>query len=141
MPETPTLPTFRESPDSSGILVTILPDYGGENVYAFWIEDCYTPPVYMVRGDSLEDAWDTFIVSPAPALRHYVLRDDDPYLSDYIPDWNGPAPATLEDVGAAWADGRTSGIERNDNGDLVVTESIRACAWSDRPWGPGRPRI
>lgn len=78
----------------------------GEGWFAFWIEDCFDPPTWLVRGENFSDAYDWFLCS---AERHLIAEE-----SDLEP----------EMVEALKRGDCVSGLSYNDNGTLVWTEAV-----------------
>lgn len=105
-------------------------DSSGSQAWVFWIEDSYFPATYLVRGDSFEDAYNSFLCDPR--VEEQIGVADDNYIGDYINGWHGPAPATMADLEAAWKDDATW-ITVNDNGVPLDTESAQGV--SAETWG------
>lgn len=111
-------------------------DSWGENGYLLWVENCFDPPVFFVRGQNFSDAYEWFICDP---LVEAWLKVDD-YYEDYIEGWDGKwvygvgttNPATLEDLEKAYSDSKTHSIEWNDNGVLVDTSAVNGKWWKGK---------
>ena len=86
--------------------------YGGTALFAAWNEDCFDPPIYLIRADGWSDAYDVAINSLAP-----VVTDDDlgrPVAEFCEGEW-------ADEGGYAWA----------EDGQLVYTEALRLKALTD----------
>lgn len=79
----------------------------GKGWYLFWVEDCFDPPVYLVRGESFEDAYDWFLTEKENLLAVDLDFLDDAEKNELIT--NGTLP----------------GMDYNDNGTLIYTEAIQ----------------
>ena len=71
---------LRDNSDSFGTIQEILIDESDDKWFLFWVEDCYTPPIYLVSADSLDTAYEIFIDYAAEKC-HLKIETED--LSDY----------------------------------------------------------
>lgn len=80
-------------------------DSTGDCAYLMWIEDCFDPTVYFVRGENLSDAYAWFLCDPR--VERAMAVD----AADIAAEFDTPAKQE-----AALNDGV---VEYNDNGTLV----------------------
>lgn len=70
--------------------VMIFADYGGSDLYACFAESGYEPSVFLVAGDSWQDAYDNFLVIPRVVeeigVKDFELGDYDPETVKYNDD-------------------------------------------------------
>lgn len=57
-----------------------IPDSWGSKAYVMWVENCFDPCTYLVRGDSFQDAYDWFICDDH-VLNHIRITDEE--MGDY----------------------------------------------------------
>jgi hypothetical protein len=93
-------------------------DYGGQHGYLFWVEDQFAPPVFFVRGDNFSEAYENFLCHPLVEAWQEIT---DPTEYGFA-DW--------EAFRIAFENSDVAGVEYNDNGKLLDTESING-----RPMG------
>lgn len=82
----------------------VVVEYGGSDLFVFCLADCYFPTMYLVAGDSLEDAYDNFLV--IPAIEEQV-RIEDFEMGDYDPET----------------------VKYNDNNVAIDTDNVQG--WSE----------
>ena len=74
-------------------------DSYGPGLYVMWIEDCFDPTIYMVRGESFEDAFAWFICEEKIEAQLRITPEE---MGDYDED----------------------SLTYNDNGVAVDTEMV-----------------
>lgn len=62
-------------------VVRVIDEYSSGGFFVCFLDDCYDPPMYLVRGDSWDDAYDNFMVDPK--IESFIMLDD---LTDLDPD-------------------------------------------------------
>ena len=100
-------------------------DSWGDNAYLFWVEDCYFPTLYYVRGDSFQDAMDWFVEDDR------VLKDIkcDPIDLDIDSDMSDT------DIENHLEELRNNGvISWNDSGVMYWSETIHGCCIHQTNW-------
>jgi hypothetical protein len=103
---------YIKSNESNGRhVVTPVDEYGGDKWYVLYVADCFDPPLYAMRADSFEDAYEDFICLPS-FVKFYGIGPDE------AADYEGMDPETGEGAPAY-----------NDNGDAVDTESVQALSY------------
>jgi len=71
---------------------------GDDTWVIFYVEDCFSPPMFLINGDSFEDCYEEFCT----AFEH-MIKIEEPDLKDYDPET----------------------LNYNDNGTPIDTESVQ----------------
>jgi hypothetical protein len=81
---------FNCSPAMALKVDEVSAEYGGDKPFVFWIDGSFQPKVWLVLGDSEQDAYDSFLVIPQVEAQLKFDDDDDRsnYGADYEPDVN-----------------------------------------------------
>ena len=89
--------------------------YGGSALFVAWVEDCFDPPMYLIRADGWYDAYEVAEASLAP-----IVTDED--LGRPVADF----------CEGEWAD--EAGISFAADGTLVCTEALKLVCLSENAW-------
>lgn len=106
-------------------------DNGGSHLFVFYTADTHYPALTGIFADTFNDAYAEFICSPQFTRDYAISMDRDQwYVNDLVPVEyrTDPEQASDEDLWAWYSaqDAGVSGLEVNDNGDLVQTELVDA---------------
>ena len=94
--------------------------------YVFWVEDCHSPPFYLVNAEDYDEAYNFFV---SYASEHLGLCITEEEFDDYIPSGSKEhyqeLQLTMTKQKAFFQIYVENGGEFDDNGDPVDTEAVR----------------
>lgn len=136
-------PPFIPSIEGYTRIHRVIEEYGGSKRYAFYIGDCFDPPIFLVSGDNFGEAYENFVcdtwVEENLAIDPLHWKDIEDDFRSAVEQGKTTLFATPEDLStlaeteadfdlralaAEWASNEGI-VSYNDNGTAICTEAVQ----------------